>query len=107
MLCLDDCFPQPSRHNRLKSLNSFSVSLLGDYRISDGASRALIGVACWVKALVLANRRQDRIKLVGRIRLPEVWAKPQRWRTEARSAVHDREDVDLNLPDDDARRCVG
>jgi SpoVK/Ycf46/Vps4 family AAA+-type ATPase len=27
-LYLDDCFPQPSCHNRLKSLNTFSVSLL-------------------------------------------------------------------------------
>jgi hypothetical protein len=29
-LCLDDYFTTPSCHNRLKSLNSFSVSLLAD-----------------------------------------------------------------------------
>src|SRR6266850_6115391 len=28
ILCLDDCLTQPSYHNRLKSLISFSVSLL-------------------------------------------------------------------------------
>jgi hypothetical protein len=28
ILCLDDCFTQSSCHNGLKSLNSFSVSLL-------------------------------------------------------------------------------
>jgi hypothetical protein len=28
MLCLDDCLTQPSCHNELKSLNSFSVSFL-------------------------------------------------------------------------------
>src|SRR6266446_1016563 len=29
IVCLDDCLTQPSYHNRLKSLISFSVSLLG------------------------------------------------------------------------------
>gem|GEM_PF-5460795 len=34
-MCLDDCFTQPSCHNELKSLNSFSISLLGAGRYVD------------------------------------------------------------------------
>jgi hypothetical protein len=39
MLCLDDCFEQPSCHKRLKSLDSFSVSLF----LVDGAMESKVG----------------------------------------------------------------